>query len=349
MRILVVHEQKGAREELTKILQKDHTVEPCADAKAALAAFARERAHVVVLAAAAPVAADFAKKLRLTQGAEYAYLVVLLDSVMPGDVAALFAAGADDFLRRPMSQEELIARVEAPIRLRQVAPLLLRSKSFDFMEAKPFASRRSYLDAGTIIAGALSEMLGVLTLAEKKSPAAFAGARFGAAIPLNLTNEALELRVTVLADAAAVPVLASILFGASHGIEDAALRDTLRELANTAGGALKRSLVEEELVVAMGLPVDCVKPAPAGPATRWWMAALPDGVGALLLCCELAERKNQRIPAAALREGMVVVSDLRSSAGALLLAGGTRVTATSADRIGRALGDRFLVEVACSS
>jgi len=350
MRILVVHEQRAAREELTKALQQnDHAVEPCSDAKGALAAFARERAHVVVLSAPGPLAADFAKKLRLAQGAEYAYLVVLLDGVMPGDVTALFAAGVDDFLRRPIAHEELVARVEAPIRLRRVAPMLLRSTSFDFMEAVPFASRRSYLDAGTILAGALSEILGVVTLAEKKSPAVFAGARFGATIPLNLPNERLEVRLTIAADGPAAPVIANILFGTSEGIEDAALRDTMRELANTAGGALKRSFVEEELVVAMGLPVDSTKPGPAGPGTRWWIAALPDGVGALLLCCELVERKNQRVPAAALREGMVVVSDLRSSAGALLVAGGTRVTATSADRIGRALGDRFLVEVACTS
>jgi DNA-binding response OmpR family regulator len=350
MRILVVHEQRAAREELSKALQqKDHAVEPCADAKAALAAFARARAHVVVLSAPGPLAAEFAKKLRMAQGAEYAYLLVLLDRTMPGEVTMLFAAGVDDFLRRPVSHEELVARVEAPIRLRRLAPMLLRSTSFDFMEATPFESRRSYVEAGTTVASSLSEMLGILTLTEKKGPVGEAGGRFAATIPMSLPNEGLELRMTIVADDPAIPTIATILFGTSDGIDDAALRDSMRELANTAGGALKRSLLEEQLVVAMGLPVDCTKPAPPGPSNRWWVAGLPEGAGSLFLCCELIERKNQRVPAAALREGMVVVTDLRSSAGALLVAGGTRITSTSAERIGRALGDRFLVEVACSS
>ena len=277
MRILVVHEQKAAREEVTKVLQqKDHTVEPCSDAKGALAAFARERAHVVILSAPGPIAADFAKKLRLAQGAEYAYLVVLLDRTMPGEVSALVAAGVDDFLRRPLSQEELVVRVEAPLRLRRIAPILLRSTAFDFMDATPFTARRSYVDAGTIIASALSEMLGVLTLAEKKTLGSPAGVRFGALLPMNLPSEGLEIRVTIVADAQAIPSITTALFGAPNGIEDAALRDTMRELANTAGGALKRSLVEEDLVIAMGLPVDCTKLAPMGPSTRWWTASFPE-------------------------------------------------------------------------
>jgi DNA-binding response OmpR family regulator len=350
MRVLVVHEQRAAREELTKALQqKDHVVEPFADSKGALAAFSRERAHVVVLSAPGPLASEFAKKLRMAQGAEYAYLLVLLDRTMPGEVTMLFAAGVDDFLRRPISHEELVARVEAPIRLRRVAPMLLRSTSVDFMEATPFASRRSYAEAGTILASSLSEMLGILTLTEKKGLAGETAGRIGATIPMNLPNEGLELRITIVADNPALPTIATLLFGTSDGIEDATMRDSMRELANTAAGVLKRSLLEEQLVVAMGLPADCTKPPLAGPGTRWWVAGLPEGAGSLLLCCELIERRNQRVPAAALREGMVVVTDLRSSAGGLLIAGGTRITSTSAERIGRALGDRFLVEVACAS
>ena len=46
---------------------------------------------------------------------------------------------------------------------------------------------------------------------------------------------------------------------------------------------------------------------------------------------------------------MVIVHDVRSESGALLVTAGSRLTKTTAERLGRLLGPKVFVEVACAT
>jgi DNA-binding response OmpR family regulator len=350
MHVLVIDENKLEREAFARALQTaNHQVAAVGDVKIALTALAREPAQVVVYVGLSAAAVDVLRKLRATQGAaQHLYFLAILEKVMPGDVSALFAAGADDFMRKPPALEELMARVEAPCRIRRYAATLLASSAYDWSSSVDLSALRAFADTGTVVAGDLAQVVGeclAVTEGAPKNPRA--SILRCATIPLSLATEGLEVRVSVIADPTALCAIAKAVMG-DDALDDAGQRDLLRELANTAGGALKRAYGAENISLTTGLPVDDAAPLPSE-TTRWWIGRAKDAGATLGFACEVRARKNERVPAAGLREGMVISSDLRNDSGALLVAAGTRLTATSAERVSRALGEMFLVEVACAA
>jgi DNA-binding response OmpR family regulator len=213
MRVLVVSDRQAELQAIVRIVRRaGHRVEQASDAKSAVARTAREPADVMVVGWPLPSDAELATLLS-GGGSDPAYVIVVLDSANAGrSIKALLAAGADDFLLRPVLREELLARVET--------------------------SRKR---------------------------------------PRWATAEAL--------DWSASPDLSHL---------------------------------------------------------RAWRS-----MGAIL--GKIIRREGVRLPAARLREGMVMVSDLRKPDGALLVAAGTRLTLTTAEHVARAVGDGFVVEVARSA
>jgi hypothetical protein len=128
---------------------------------------------------------------------------------------------------------------------------------------------------------------------------------------------------------------ASLLGDADAG--DAAVTDMLRELANTAGGAFKRTAMPENAVVTTGLPTDHVLIAAPGATTRTWELTSADGL-CIGIVAEMLALANVQVQAAELREGMVLAGDVHNRAGMLVVPGGTRLTATSAERVASILG-----------
>jgi hypothetical protein len=126
---------------------------------------------------------------------------------------------------------------------------------------------------------------------------------------------------------------------------DEATRDALRELANTAGGALKRAALTESITLTTGIP--CDDSASRFPGKHLcWSLKLEGGAGCLAVVGEIRSRSNERISAARLTEGMILAHDIRNEGGVLLVPAGSRLTATSATRLAAMLGPRFFVEVA---
>jgi CheY-like chemotaxis protein len=349
MRILVIDENKLERESFARALQTaKHNVEAVADGKCAIASMTREAAQVVLFVGLSAAAIELLRKVRAAQGAGHAYFIAVLEKVMPGDIAALFAAGADDFMRKPPALEELIARVEAPMRIRGFAAAILSSAAYDWSSAIDLRALRAFAETSAIVGNDLAQIVGeclAITEGAPKNPRA--SALRCATIPMSLATEGLEVRVSIIADATALCAIAKQAMG-EESLDEAGQRDFLREMANTAGGALKRAYASENISLTTGLPVDDAAPLPSE-TTRWWIGRAKDAGATLGFACEVRARKNERVPASGLREGMVISSDLRNETGALLVAAGTRLTATSAERVSRALGDRFLVEVACAA
>jgi hypothetical protein len=167
-------------------------------------------------------------------------------------------------------------------------------------------------------------------------------------IPLSLATEELELRVWLAVDAPAVAWLGRALL-AEPSPGAAVVDDILREMVNTAGGAIKRAALPESVTLTAGIPTNDAPLRTQGDGIRSYTFALDGGKASMALMGEIRKRDNTRVPASKLREGMVLVHDLRSENGMLLVAAGSRLTSTTAERVAKLLGDRFFVEVASAA
>lgn len=160
----------------------------------------------------------------------------------------------------------------------------------------------------------------------------------GAKISLTDVDNELDLELTFFTPAHCAPRIAGMFAGGEPIAEDEVIKDVLLELSNSAMGAVRAAFLSEEFRFAASTP----KPAIAGQIDR-----LLDRVEAkrvltfnhdgAVLHAVVAVRHNGKlkVKATALREGMVVTSDVRNDGGLLLVRAGTRLTETTADKIAR--------------
>jgi hypothetical protein len=194
---------------------------------------------------------------------------------------------------------------------------------------------------GQVVAEDLKQILGDLDVAEGWL---IGGELRGASIPMSVTSEQAEIRVSVVVEAKLLRTLAGLLLG-DENAPAAALEDMLREIANTAGGAVKRAASEEKVTVTTGLPINEARGLTRNEMTRCWTARINGERAQLGIIGEVHRRKNERLPVSKLQEGMVLSHDLRNDAGALIMPAGTRLTATTVTRMAGILGSRFVVEI----
>lgn len=349
MRVLLLNDKRPERESMVRALQQASClVEPFGEVKGALAAITREPPQVIVFAMPASGGAELVRLLRGADGSGHAYLVAIVDATPAGrEIPPVLAAGAHDFVRRPVIDTELVERVKAPTRLIKWAQSVSKASMFDFSSAIDLSRLRIWQDMGSIVAEDLAQMVGPLEIA-KGWPKRFGRGVRGATIPMSLASEQTEVRVSIVIDPPTVEWLGGALLGDANA-GDAAIDDVLRELANTAGGAVKRAALPENVTLTTGMPVNDTAVRFQGESIQSFVATADGGKASIAIVGEIRRRENQRLPASKLREGMVLVHDLRSESGALLVTAGSRLTSTTATRLAQMLGERFLVEVACAA
>jgi CheY-like chemotaxis protein len=346
MRIVLLNDKKLERDAMVRaITTAKYPVEAVADEQAALAAIAREAPRIVLFALPAKGGADLVRRLRGADASGEAYLIALAEpSVSKSELAAVMEAGAQDFFRRPVVDAELLERLKGPARAVRWVKSLAKSAAFDLASPSNLRGLEAWTGLGPLAAHDLSEVAGKPFVVRKEWPAPFVNDLRGATIAMSLAGEQVEVRVSIVADPIAVRWIKAALLGSPNtSIE--AVDDALRELANTVGGALKRAALAENVALTTGIPFS-ETPSSALQAETCWTLALGGDECCLALVGEIRERKNQRVAASKLEEGMILAHDVRNEGGILLAPAGSRLTSTTASKLAQMLGHRFFLEVA---
>ena len=121
-RILLVDDNTDMREYLKRLLAAKYDVEATADGESALEATRREKFELVLSDVMMPKLDGFGLLKALRADEKTRTIPVILLSARAGEEACVegMGAGADDYLVKPFSARELIARIEAHLNLQRV-------------------------------------------------------------------------------------------------------------------------------------------------------------------------------------------------------------------------------------
>jgi CheY-like chemotaxis protein len=337
---LVIDENKSQRDTVAAHLQAAQYRVDSAGHAAAGACIERGLPDVVVIGWGQG-AGDVVRRIRSCEADKRSYIVALIGQVPGATIPGIIQAGVDDLMRTPIVREELLVRVEAPQRLAKWAPMLLQPSTGDFADDRDLRQLKAFKNMGAIVGEDLGQVLGPVTVTDGWQ---MTGEMRGARIPMSIASEEAEIRVSVVVEAKLLKTLAALLLG-DENAPDAALEDMLREIANTAGGAVKRAAALEQVEITTGLPVNEGGEVTKNEMTRTWTAVIDGSKAQVGIIGEICKRANQRVPLSRAMEGMVITHDLRNDSGALLMPAGTRLTATAVARMVARLGPRFVVDV----
>lgn len=337
MRVVVVGGEAGGSERSLAVLRAcGHVLDVLGQGEAEAAL----RAHPPdVLLVWLPLGMPELRELCAAETTRSTYIVAVVPAELPPRaISSAIAAGCHDVLHSPFSDEELCARIEVLERLRGWQPATVAALH------RSAATTRAWRFLGDVVADDLEAMCGQKVRVTRR--ASIPSSARVAWIPMVLANDRLELCIAVAADGDACRWLGDALLCESDPTTEM-LDDILREMANVAGGAVKRAMLPEGLVLSTGIPVGGdVATLPASRTREVWSIVIDEGIS-LAIVAEIRARPNRRIPARGLIEGMVIVDDVKTATGMLLLPAGTRLTETTAERL-RML-DLGLVEISSAA
>lgn len=342
-RILVAGGGEGARQRLSSLLRIGDRIVIEATLDNAESEIRRETPDVLLALLPDSGGPSLLRTLVAADPVGGMYVIaVTSDGHHPRLVASAVAAGSHDVLCAPFTDHELRMRVDAQRRLARWMSSRNSRDPASPTASSPLTDLRAWHYLGDLVADDFEATFGRAVNIEERWPTFTATSRL-AAISMTLPTEQLELCISVVADPSVRCWLGETLLGAPDTTADM-LDDILRELANVAGGALKRAVSVEGPILTTGIPANGRSMPTSGSGSRCWTVDLDDGV-ALAVIAEVYRRTSRRVSARRLVEGMVVASDVRNQAGVLLLPSGTRLTLTTAQRLSHIL-DTELVEVA---
>lgn len=194
---------------------------------------------------------------------------------------------------------------------------------------------KAWSDIETIVARELGELLGT---ALHCTPGETRDLVHTSSIPL--TSNLVSLQVGLGIDQHTGGQLGERILGGDHSQD--AMRDALREMANMAGGAIRRAALDDGMSFAVGLPSN---ENPFG-VPRCRAFTIGDGQGFQLECMiAVSTNVTTHVPAGQLEEGMVLAQNILGNDGDVVHHRGTLLTRTTAASIAGLLGAHATVEV----
>lgn len=306
------------------------------------------------------------KHIRAIDNTKYIYIVFVTSKNSMDAMRTAFAAGADDYMMKPVHRDELAARLRAAERIVRLETRL-RERVLELESAlrrlevsaamkgavavtahsmcpPPPAPVDASLPSGLSETTTWPRLDEILQLSVNEflmgefvqNGATPTHVDFDARI--TLTNVALGLEVALgfAADRGSAEALAQRLFGEPE--DDAMLQDLLGEIANTAMGAVKAAFSAEGQAFTAGIPTSGRGDGASWLAEHhpWHRGRVLDHEGVhLAITVAVRQRPTRELKAKELGEGMVLARDVKDDNGVLLVASGTRVSATLAGRLGR--------------
>jgi CheY-like chemotaxis protein len=345
MRAVVVIEDATDRDTVARALQRAGiSVVAVGDKANAVAAIVREAAESVVFSWA--LGATFVREVLSADPTGKAFLLALLDPSGAGSgISAILAAGVNDILMRPFAESELIARLQSARRAGGRPPQPPRPSGAEQQTTIDVRRLAVWKSLGDVVAADLAEMVGEFVRSTPGWPSNLGQPLRCATTVMSFPQEAAELLVSLAADPPTLTWLGAALLG-DKAASDAAMDDVLRELASTAGGALKRAALQEHVAMTAGLPVTVASVRSAGESVAAFGLQCERAKVTLGLVAEVQRQYSRQVKASELREGMVVVHDVRRATGILIVPAGSRLTRTTAERLKVLLGPNSLLEVA---
>jgi hypothetical protein len=160
----------------------------------------------------------------------------------------------------------------------------------------------------------------------------------GAMISLTDVEHEIRVDLAMFAPQASAALITAAFCGDASMVDDDMTREVLLELANSGMGALKVGLLRDGFRFAASVPkpiafVDAQSSLANAEAKRILMFRSETTVLHVILAVRRTPRV--RVKAGLLREGMVLAANVTNDAGILIIAAGTRLTESSAERLRR--------------
>jgi len=280
------------------------------------------------------------------------FLVVATAKPIESTIEAAFAAGADDFVHKPIVKEELFVRLagleRAAARRGEQQKSSGSGAALHCVQASPYAMYPCWKTfderAALCVTQLLDRKVGKIALAAMKG----FRATQASSVLLSLPEKATEFRLIIEIEGSALEDIGRDLYG---DISPGVLLDILYEMANTVGGSFMRAGIEENMGLTTSLPssfaVHEIRSVLEHADARTSVYLEDASGGRMAIHLTVRERRNVFVPVSRLREGMVLARDLiADESGALLLKAGTRITTTAGERVMAILGADVTVEVA---
>ena len=325
MRVIVAAKSGATRERVSRVLSaRGFEVSPQAEAKDLQRDGEGLKAEVAICL-------DSNEWIRAARSAEFRarpYIIAMLSSPNDKSIVQAIASGADDIMPANACAEEVVARVEMPKRIKSWA---------ESSSASQIAKLAVWQDAPRLLSQEVGAMFGVLT---QDATQFDASPDLAACIRITCPEDQSEVQLHVGVTRDSAKALGSLAFGAP--VPDEEFVDCLREIANTVGGAFKRTANTEGVAVTLGLPSNC----PGGQvldAERVWLAESEDFQ--VVLGMSLGAKEALKVRASELQPGMVLKHDVRNANGVTLVRAGTALTERTAERLMNFYGQTAIFEV----
>ncbi len=365
MNILIFQEGGGALAELAALLKSTggHDVWTTPDLPKALAAISENAPDIAIVRGPASAIAAVSAAQRAPDDSIYRSVIAYLeeDGTVARDTA--YAHGADDVVVGNASLAELADHVRAAERV-VLLERRLRGRVVELESALRRLSfralargREASADMKPPTSGGLDFLLTstwtrldavLLKMCTEYVQLPFtqlAGAGpaettwGGSHIALVDIEHELRLELSFRAsDASARAIAVGFCGGDESMVDDDVVRDALLELANSAMGAVKGGLLGEEFRFSGAIPEPVDPKSPCvdlkGAEASRMLAFRSAGV-VIHATVILRHQGKIKVVGGRLREGMVIAADVLNEGGLLLVRAGSRLTETTAEKLGR--------------
>jgi DNA-binding response OmpR family regulator len=290
---------------------------------------------------------ELARELKRSGSAPYVVLVSAL--TIPDAKSHALQAGANEFFAKPLVAAKLVDALAAALSSRAApragpAPTVAHAAPPPVPAADsvdhPIGRTPAWNAMPETVRQVAGELLQVKTTVAPV-PKASADATLRYVLPLVDSEHQLEMHVRVESSKESAIDLARLMLGEGQD-DDATLHDLIAEVANVAAGSLKTAFLRDGFAFTLGLASKSQAQGPSPYGIAKAIAIRADRV-VLFVTVGVQPRNAQRVPSGRLTEGMVLAESLYTSAGALVLPSGTRLTSTVTGRLHKMFADRAIL------